>query len=188
MRRLLISSLIALYCSTTGSAQVTAATMPGSAPASLARLGVTFSGTQAETQSESGSELRPDSDAVVVLPKFNVRDSRLPFTEEGLLTAKGRLEAAKQRHLSPLYRTTFGPLSFAAAIYFNPLLLLSGMKPNEPEAMVLYEQEARLQRLHESTDLIKLIERTDPQTYLELRKSVDDTFRHQQVPQTRRGE
>ena len=100
----------------------------------------------------SSIALDPTDKSVVLLPRYEVRDDRLPFTENDMLTPKGRLAVAKRRTLSPLYQKTFGPISWLALAYFNPLALL-GSKPNDAEASALYAQEEEIRRSHEISDL-----------------------------------
>ena len=121
-----------------------------------------------------------NSQPVIVLPKFDVRASRIDLAEHDLLTPKGRLAEAKRRELSPLYRVTFGPLAFAAAIYFDPLLVISalrGTRPNDAEAMVLFEQDERLRHMHEADSLIDVYKADDPALYRELKTSLRESFR-----------
>lgn len=88
----------------------------------------------------------PDNTAVVRLPRFDVRERPIPLRDHEVLTPKGRLAVAKATTLSPAYRYTFGPLSWAAMLYFNPLALLAGAKPNDAEALVLHEQNEAIRR------------------------------------------
>ncbi|HWA85370.1 MAG TPA: hypothetical protein VG710_04045 [Opitutus sp.] len=112
----------------------------------------------------------------LVLPRLTVEQRRIELDEHDVLTTKGRLEFAKARELSPLYRKTFGPLALVAAAYFNPLVLLTGAQPNDAEAMVLYEQDERLRRLRAEDELIEIYRKTDPAAFQQLKSSVRDSF------------
>ncbi len=96
-----------------------------------------------------------------MLPRFEVRDARIPLTVDEVFTSKGRLAEAKQRHLSPLYQATFGPIAAVAALYFNPLMVLRGVRANDAEAMVLYQQEEDLRRRGETRSLEELAQLAD---------------------------
>lgn len=99
--------------------------------------------------------LDPD---VVRLPNYDVREQPIELEDDETLTAKGRLEVAKKRHLTPMYQKTFGPLSAVLGLLNNPL---GGWNPNGPEAMALYEdaaQKRRNARMSELQDLAELAE------------------------------
>lgn len=145
---------------------------PVAVPADRAadRLQITFS-PQPRT-----APLPVDASPVIVLPNFDVRDSRIDLEEHRLLTAKGLLAEAKRRELSPMYQRTFGPLAVVAAVYFNPLSLLMGVRANDAEAMVLFAQDERLRRLHESESLIEVYKESDPATYQDLKVVLRESF------------
>lgn len=90
--------------------------------------------------------------------------------ERELLTNHGRLELAKKRFTPPLYRATLGPLSQLATYYFNFLSILGGWHPNDAEALTLYAESERVQRLHDFDDLVSLEEFDDARTGAELRQ------------------
>ncbi len=119
------------------------------------RLHITYA-PATNAASPTGATIAADSDAPMRLPHFEVRDTRIPLSEDRLFTPKGRLAEAKRRHLSPLYQHTFGPLAGIAALYFDPLSLLRGVRANDAEAMVFYEQEQALRRNQETTSLENL--------------------------------
>lgn len=87
---------------------------------------------------------------VIRLPRHVVTESRIQTDDDALLTPEGRVEVAKKRHLSPLYRVTLGPLAALASLLNNPL---GGWNPNGPEAMALYEQERKRVRDARITEL-----------------------------------
>jgi hypothetical protein len=97
----------------------------------------------------------PDPKVVKMAPLI-VWGTRIPSSETEVLTERGRLELAEKRYISPLYRVTFGPLSQLAAYYLNFLTILGGWHPNEAEAMTLYRQDERLERLRELDALTRL--------------------------------
>lgn len=117
----------------------------------------------AEPATSPVSELPP-----VLLPKVIVQEQRALPLERQVLTPKGRLEAAKKTHLSPLYQSTFGPLAQLATYYFNFPSLLGGWRPNEAEAMTLYWEEDRRRILKDMDSLIDL--ETDSNRINELRR------------------
>ena len=97
----------------------------------------------------------PDPKVLKMAPLI-VWGTRIPNGETEVLTESGKLEIAEKRYLSPLYRVTFGPLSQIAAYYLNFLTILEGWHPNEAEAMTLYRQDERLERLRELDSLTRL--------------------------------
>ena len=140
-------------------------------------LGIVFA--PVKTAEAAAVEQPPSSVDVqppIVLPKFDVRESRFELEYHRLLTAKGQLAEAKRQELSPAYQKTFGPLAAVAAIYFNPLSLLMGVRANDAEAMVLYEQDEHIRRRHEADSLVDLLKDADPAAYRELRAATRNTF------------
>jgi hypothetical protein len=131
----------------------------GSATLSAAdRLGIKFNPAAQDTPAEPAHDPVPlDSiqPGTVVFAPFHVRE-RMRLNEKNTLSDKGRVEYAEKQYLSPLYRKTFGPLAQIATYYFNFLSILGGWHPNEAEAMSLYDQDERLERLKELDDLIRL--------------------------------
>jgi hypothetical protein len=125
------------------------------------RLGIKFNPAPQDAPAESLPPARdpvsPDSvqPGVVVFAPFHVRE-RMRLNEKNTLSDKGRVEYAEKQYLSPLYQKTFGPLVQLATYYFNFLSILGGWHPNEAEAMSLYDQDERLERLTEMNDLIRL--------------------------------
>jgi hypothetical protein len=91
----------------------------------------------------------------VVFAPFHVRE-RMRLNEKNTLSDKGRVEYAEKQYLSPLYQKTFGPLAQLATYYFNFLSILGGWHPNEAEAMALYDDDERLERMKEMNDLVRL--------------------------------
>lgn len=143
-----------------------------------ARLAITLT-SPAPRVAAGGAAAEPAAaDDVVVLPKFDVRESRITLDERDVLTTRGLLAAAKQRHLSPLYQKTFGPLAALAAVYFNPLSLLAGVRANDAEALTLYAQEERLRRIRDADALIDLTRLGDPAAARELQDALRESFRH----------
>lgn len=173
-----------------------AAPSPASRPASAARLPFRFTPPASTPASPSGdttpAPTAPAAPAdlevapgVVRLPDFHVLDRRIDLEEREVLSAKGLVEAAKHRYLSPTYQKTFGPLSELALLYFDPLALLGGWHPNDAEAMALYEQDERLRRMHRTDDLLDLYRIDDTAEVRELQQKLYDTYRHDQPPPTR---
>ncbi|MGA2693945.1 MAG: hypothetical protein ABSF76_16400 [Opitutaceae bacterium] len=117
------------------------------------RLG--FSYTPLKNASEASVPFKSSLDAIL-MPKFMVNESRESLTEKNVLTYEGTLKIAKDRYISPLYRVTFGPLAQIAAYINDPLSILKGWHPSDSEAMALYRQDERLERLSELDSLIGL--------------------------------
>lgn len=92
----------------------------------------------------------------VIMPKFEVKESREKLTEEAALTDKANLAIAEDKYISPFYRITFGPLMQVAAYFHDPLGILNGWHPNEAEAKTLSRQDKRLEQLNELDSLIGL--------------------------------
>lgn len=135
---------------------------PDSAPRS-ARLGFKFDAAAhaAAVDSRSGADRlveAPPPPGVVRLPRHVVIGERVPLEGDELLTPEGRVEVAKKRHLTPLYRVTFGPLSAVLTLLNNPLM---GWHPNAPEAMAFYEQAAQQRRSQMEADLAGIAELAD---------------------------
>jgi hypothetical protein len=93
------------------------------------------------------------ADDVIHLPKYYVTEERMPFTTREILTPEGRVALANKRYISPVYRKSLGPLSAIASLLMNPL---GGWRPNDPEAMALYEDDERLRRKNETKELMRL--------------------------------
>jgi hypothetical protein len=122
------------------------------------RLGISFKPVPAQ----QGPAPAP-APGTIALPTYIVRESREPLTADLILTPKAALELAKDKYLSPLYRVTFGPFAQIAAYYTNFLTLFNGWHPNDAEALVLYNQDRRLEQLTELNDLIDLEMIDNPQ-------------------------
>lgn len=90
---------------------------------------------------------------VVRLPKYTLTE-RVLLEERRTLTAKGRLEVAEKRYLTPMYQKTLGPLTAVASFLNNPIM--GGWAPNAPEAMALYEDGEQKRRNGEMKDLTDL--------------------------------
>ena len=124
------------------------------------RLGIKFSPATKDGEGEVVASPLPPGAVVapgtVQLPPFVVRETKVKLTEKDVLTDKAKLELAKKRYLSPLYRTTLGPLSQLGAYYINWLSIFGGWHPNEVEAAVLNRQDERLEMLGEMDSLIRL--------------------------------
>jgi hypothetical protein len=125
---------------------------------------------------------------VFVLPKFEVRDSRIELDERDVLSSKELLAQAKARYLHPVYQKTLGQLSAAAGILANLLSILNGWHPNDAEATVLFQEDERLRHIKESKEWIDVFKKTDPAAFKELKNSLNDTFERQPIISTRRGE
>lgn len=95
-------------------------------------------------------ELGPTEPGVVRLPKYEVVERPLVFTEDEMLTEQGRVELAKKRYLSPIYQKTIGPLAAVAALLAAPL---GGWQPNSPEALALYYEDDTKRRRAEMSGL-----------------------------------
>ena len=113
-------------------------------------LAVTAVKEQDSTETQSSDEAA--SDDLLKLPKFVVLGKKVPFQDREILTPKGRLDLAKKTYLTPAYQKTLGPLSALAGLLMNPL---GGWQPNNPEAMVLYEDTEQLRRKTEMQELEK---------------------------------
>lgn len=98
-------------------------------------------------------DTEPPPPGVVRLPKYVVRDRRIPLEEHDVLTPSGQVDVAEKRYLTPMYRKTLGPLSAVLSLLNNPL---GGWNPNAPEAMALYEQDEQIRRNGEMGDLLDL--------------------------------
>jgi hypothetical protein len=106
----------------------------------------------------------------VTMPKFVVTARQVLPRESELLTDYGRMQVAKQRFTSPLYRATFGPLAQLATYYFNFLTILNGWHPSEAEAMTLYRESERVRILSDFDDLCRLEGIDDPPAGEEFRR------------------
>lgn len=173
------------------SSAATPATEASSAPASetVERLRFHFSlppasdpAAPAAAVAASDSETAPPG--VVRLPKLEVRDRRIDLEPREVLSEKGRIDAAKQRYLTPAYQQTFGQLSELALLYFNPLALLGGWHPNDAEAMTLYEQDERRRRMRRGDESLDLHHVDDTKGAIKLKELLYDTYRHEQAPST----
>ena len=146
-----------------------------------ALLGFKFekSGPKTPNLASTGSSSQPIEDLgeTVQLPKFVVEARRNVPQEEEMLTDYGRLQFAKNKFTTPLYRATFGPLSQVAAYYFNFLTILNGWHPSDAEAMALYRESERVQILTDFDDLCRLEELGDPHTAEELRRMRSEVWR-----------
>lgn len=155
-RAAVLSGLIAM---TVGSASA-----DETADSKASRLGFRFdpqahaSAKDGKTEPTSPLDSEPLPPGVVRLPKHVVIGQRVPLEPDEMLTPEGRVEVAKKRHLSPLYRVTFGPLSAVLSFLNNPL---GGFRPNTPEAMALYEQDQQLRRNARADELNELAELAD---------------------------
>lgn len=118
---------------------------------------------------------------VLQLPRFDVKEKPLKLDPEEILTEYGLTEAAKKRYLSPLYTKTFGPLAQLAEYYLNFFSLLGGWHPNDAEALVLYYQDKRLQRLRSFDDLISVTKVAAPDDAKELLILRNEAFRRDQT-------
>lgn len=151
-------------------------------PSTVERLGITFNPPK-EPDKPVDSEV-PLSPGTVILPKFDVKDSRIKLTQEDLVSPAEKLIEAKKEYISPLYAVTFGPLSQIAGYYLNFFSILGGWHPNAAEATVLYVQDARLRKMREFDDLVDLERVADPKEAQELAKMRAVIFR---LPQRDEG-
>jgi hypothetical protein len=143
------------------------------------KLGVLFSPETLHTP------LELDSSAVLVLPNFDVQNSRIDLTERDVLTQKELLARAKTRYLNPAYQKTMGQLSAALGMLANIPSIFYGWHPNDAEASVLFADDEKLRQIRESFDLIDVIKDTDPAAYKELAGSLNQTF-GRRPPQAKR--
>jgi hypothetical protein len=90
------------------------------------------------------------------LPTFEVIAPRVKLKDNDVATDKLRVEQAVNKYTTPLYRTTFGPLSQIAEYAFNIPSIFHGWHPNEAEAMTLREQDIRIERMEEMKRLSRL--------------------------------
>jgi hypothetical protein len=95
-------------------------------------------------------DLEPAEPGVVRLPKYEVVERPLVFTEDEMLTPQGRVDLAKKRYLAPIYQKTLGPLAAVAGLLANPL---GGWNANTPEALALYYDDDMKRRNAEMRDL-----------------------------------
>jgi hypothetical protein len=153
-----VAVVAALGCVAAGGAEDRPSPEPAPRATTAERLRIEFAPNRPTVASATPAA---GADPIVCLPRLDVRERPVPLRENELLTPKGRLATAKRTTLSPVYQYTFGPLSWAAMLYFNPLALLSGAKPNDAEAMALYEQNEDIRRdreIRELQDLATLAE------------------------------
>ena len=198
------AKIICLYCATMA---VTALGVPPPAPGDASvgspsshpalstaeRLGIKFNPATKDGEGEVVASPLPPGAVVaagtVQLPPFVVRETKVKLTEKDVLTDKAKLELAEKRYLSPLYRTTLGPLSQLAAYYFDWPSILGGWHPNEIEATVLKRQDERLEMLEELDSLIRLetigssveAKPSDSLTGLELIRGAKETKQLQRI-------
>lgn len=104
----------------------------------------------------AADKVPPPDPGVVAMKPFIVRENRIKLTETDVLSDSEKVELAKSRQLSPLYRVTFGPLSQIAGYYFNFLSILGGWHPNDADAMALERQDQRLKMLDELDSLARI--------------------------------
>ena len=83
------------------------------------------------------------------LPTFEVIAPRVKLKDNDVATNKLRAEQAVNKYTTPLYRTTFGPLSQIAKYAFDIPSIFHGWHPNEDEAMTLREQDIKIERMEE---------------------------------------
>ncbi|MEO6004271.1 MAG: hypothetical protein ABIZ04_19175 [Opitutus sp.] len=121
---------------------------------------------------------QPTTDGpVIVLPKFEVHDTRVRLSERDAMSSQALLAEAKERYLSSVYQKSFGQISAALGLIANLPSILGGWHPNDAEASVLFVQDERLRRIRDTNELLDLVEITDPAEYKELRQSLGTTFR-----------
>lgn len=120
-----------------------------------------------------------DNEPVILLPKFEVQDSRVKLSERDVMSSSELLAQAKARYLSPVYQRTFGRLSAAAGMLANLPSIFAGWHPNNAEASALFAQDERLRRMRDSQELMLLLEKSDPASYKELKQATAATFRHE---------
>ncbi len=145
-------------------------------PSAAERLGISFNPPK-EPEAIAVPAAPPGT---IMLPKFEIKDSRLKLTAQDLVSPAEKLTEAKDKYISPVYAVTFGPLSQLAGYYMNFLNLLGGWHPNDTEATVLYVQDARLRKMREFDDLIDLVRLADPKEAKELTKLRPVIFRQPQ--------
>ena len=121
---------------------------------------------------------QPTTDGpVIVLPKFEVHDTRVRLSERDVMSSQALLAEAKERYLTSVYQKTIGQVSAALGLIANLPSILGGWHPNDAEATVLFSQDERLRRIRNTNDLLELVEITDPVEYKALRQSLGTTFR-----------
>ena len=99
------------------------------------------------------NEFAVSPEGVILLPKYTVNEKRMPFTERDILTPEGRITLANKRYISPVYRKTLGPLAAIASLLMNPL---GGWRPNDREAMTLYNDAEQKRRNSAMRELFEL--------------------------------
>jgi hypothetical protein len=157
--RLTVFFCFAIVVSSTGAQSTAPSDVPVGPPTDFLmlsagdRLGIKYNPV---TKVDDSAFVVPRLPGTILLPRFIVDDSRVKLTERDVLTEKATLEIAENKYLSPLYRVTFGPLMQIAEYYFSPLSIVKGWHPNEAEAMTLYRQDKRLEKLAELDSLIGL--------------------------------
>jgi hypothetical protein len=147
-------------------------------PSAVERLGFTFS--PPKEPNKPGMPDLPAAPGTVVLPKFDVKDSRIKLTKDDVLSPTDKLIDAKREYISPLYAVTFGPLSQLAGYFTNFLSISNGWHPNTTEAVVLYVQDARLRKIAEFDRLAELEVLADPSQLPALHRLRAETFRQPQ--------
>ena len=90
------------------------------------------------------------------LPTFEVVAPRTKLKDNDVATDKLRVEQALNKYATPLYRSTFGPLSQIAGYVMDVKTIFRGWHPSEAESMELREQDIRLERLEEMKRLSHL--------------------------------
>ena len=170
------AALLSLLGATLLHAGETPAPSPPARPRASDRLGIVYTPPPAATP-KPDEPIASAPGPILVLPQLDVRADRVDLEEHRILTDKGRLDVAKRRHLSPLYRKTLGPLSLVATLAADPLLLLGGSRANDAEALALHAEEERVRRRTETAELIDLIDDVDPALSKKLRQSTTTSFR-----------
>ncbi|HWA10002.1 MAG TPA: hypothetical protein VG838_11175 [Opitutaceae bacterium] len=156
------------------------------APSAAERLGFSFHPPDAAASTEkTATPEAPPAPGTVVLPKFEVKETKIQLTTEDVMSVSGKMALAKREYISPLYSVTFGPLSQLAGYYLNFLSILGGWHPSEGEAKILYLQDARLRKMREFDDLIALERLADPKEAAQLARGRAELFRLPQKAESR---
>lgn len=106
--------------------------------------------TSTSVPENASTEGRQDSEGIVRMPRYIVRDKQVPVpSEEKVLTNRGVADIAMKRYLSETYRA------------LNPFTLpLFGMSP-EARATAMYREDERLRRIEDLKDQVRMMNLTD---------------------------
>ena len=157
----------------TGTVAIAAESAPPAAPSSAERLKMRYAPEQLAHVTPTNNE------PVILLPKFEVQDSRVKLSASDVMSSSELLAQAKLRYLSPVYQRTMGRVSAAVGMLANLPSIFGGWHPNDAEASVLFTQDERLRRMNDSDELMQLLQKADPAGFKELKQAMNVSFRHE---------